>query len=652
MYNKRIREKDMGIILASKSPRRMELLKRITEDFTVVAGSVEESAVKETDPVRFAVEAAVLKAKDVGSRHPQDIIIGADTVVALDREIIGKPKDRDDAKRTLGLLSGTKHKVITGLAIYKKEDDRLLTGYEISRVQFRNLTEEEIEEYLSKNEYMDKAGAYAIQEIGDRFVEKIKGDYDNIVGLPVNRLKKLLDRFLLPEVETEITDVAFPKKWAVGRTEGKVVFIPGAVYGDRVKVRLIDKKSRNYSYGEVASVVQPSPYRTEPACPHFGTCGGCAFQDLKYEKQTELKERYFLTTLRRIGGIDAEGVEVHPIIHSPDTFYYRSKMEFAFGADGGRVSLGLRERSSPFTVYSKENVPLRECLIFSRAVKEIFPVFLELAQETELGAYDPRSGKGFFRHLVLREGKNTGELMAILVTKSGQIPDMTGLAAGLKEKVHSLWWVENDRVSDVVSFEKKHHLYGRQYIEERMEDLKFRIYPQSFFQPNTRAAQVLYGKIGENVKELAAGNRKVLGLYCGTGAIEIFLSGWAGEVTGVDSEQANINNAEENCKLNRIANCRFYRGYVEDVLKGDSSVGRDAGVVIVDPPRAGLSGKALKNVLAVDSPAIIYVSCNPAAFARDSAELKAGGYRLKRLYCADFFPHTTHMEGMGVFVKL
>jgi len=241
-------------------------------------------------------------------------------------------------------------------------------------------------------------------------------------------------------------------------------------------------------------------------------------------------------------------------------------------------------------------------------------------------------------------------LMAVLVTTGGQVPDMTGLAADLPERIKSLWWVENDRISDVVSFEKKHHLYGRQYIEERMEDLKFRVYPQSFFQPNTRGAQVLYGKIADNVKELAAGG-KVLGLYCGTGAIEMFISGVAGEVAGVDSEQANINNAEENCKLNKIANCRFYCGYVEDVLKGSFPAGEGAQVVIVDPPRAGLSGKALKNILAVNSPSLVYVSCNPAAFARDSALLKEGGYELKKLYCADFFPHTPHMECMGVFVK-
>lgn len=640
----------MNIILASRSPRRIELLKHITDKFLVVPSSVDENCIEETDPVRFSLEVAVLKAKDVGNQYPQDVIIGADTVVVLGSDIIGKPKDYNDAKRILGKLSGTRHRVITGLAVYKKDEDRLLTGYEISWVQFRKLTEEEIEEYLSKNEYMDKAGAYAIQEIGDRFVEKVTGDFNNIVGLPVHRLKKLLNRFFLPEVEVEITDIAFPKNWAVGRIEKKVVFVPDAVYGDRVRVRLIDKKSRNFSLGEVAAIVQPSPYRTQQECPHFGTCGGCAFQNLKYEKQVELKERYFLTTLRRIGGIDTDNVDVHPIIPSPDIFYYRNKMEFAFGMEDGKVTLGLRERSSPFASYRKGTVPLKECRIFSPVVKDIFPVFLGFAQKTGLGAYDIKSGTGFFRHLVLRQGKNTGELMAVVITRSGDIPAITGLVEELKERVQSLWWVENNRVSDVVSFEKKHHLYGRRYIQERMNNFGFRIYPQSFFQPNTHTAHLLYEKIGENIKELASGE-KILGLYCGTGALEIFVSGCAGEVVGVDSEQANINNAEENCKLNRIINCEFLQGRVEDVLKANSTVRLNTNMVIVDPPRAGLSKKALRNVLSIGSPSIIYVSCNPAAFARDAGELKTGGYCLKRLYCADFFPHTPHMEGMGVFVK-
>ncbi len=637
------------LILASKSPRRQELMKRITDNFITVPSGVNEETVKEDDPVRFAVSAAVLKAHDVGQRYTSDIIIGADTVVALDKMLIGKPRDYEDARRILEMLSGTRHRVITGIAVYKKNEDKTVTGYEITSVQFKKLQDQDIRGYLAKSEYMDKAGAYAIQSVGDKFVESLKGDYDNVVGFPVKRVKKVLERFLLPEVDVDAVDIAFPEKWAVGKNEGKVIFVPDAVYGDRVKVRL-SKRKKSFSYGEVVKIIKPSPFRIEPECPYFGACGGCSFQNLQYKKQTELKERYFLTTMHRMGKIDIKKVEMHPIIPSPDIFYYRNKMEFAFGTDAGKVSLGLRERSSPLISYRRTNVSLKECLIFSPTVKKVFPVFLKFAEGTGQDSYDLLSQKGFFRHLVLREGKNTGELMAILVTRSGGIPDMTGLAESLSGIVNSMWWVENNRVSDVVSFEKKHHIYGSPSIKEKMDNLSFRIYPQSFFQPNTRATRLLYARIKENVQALSE-NKKILGLYCGPGAIEMFLSDSAAEIIGIDSEHSNISNAEENCKLNGITNCHFYRGQVEDILKGDIHIIKDVDVVIVDPPRAGMSGRALKNVLKINAPALIYVSCNPSALARDTEKLKEGGYGLKKLYCFDFFPHTTHMEGMGIFLK-
>ncbi|MBN1444893.1 MAG: 23S rRNA (uracil(1939)-C(5))-methyltransferase RlmD [Candidatus Omnitrophica bacterium] len=638
----------MSIILASKSPRRRELMGRVAKDFTVVPSGADENIISErSDPARFAVEAAAMKAREVGARFPSEIVIGADTVVSVDGKIIGKPADYGDAKQILKTLSGTRHKVITGVAVYKGDENKLITGYEITLVKFRELTDADIEEYLAKEEYADKAGAYAIQSVGDRFVEGMKGDYDNVVGFPVKRVKKLLERFFLPEFEMDITDIALPRKWAVGRAENLVVFVPEAVYGDRVKVRMV-KKVKSFSYGEVIDTVKPSPFRTEPECPYFGKCGGCAFQNLSYAKQLEIKEKYLLTTFRKIGGIDINAdVELFPIIPSPDIFYYRNKMEFAFGTEDGRVCLGLRERASPFSSYVKNCISLEECFIFSPAVKSIFPVFLEFARKTGLEAYNPRSGKGFFRHLVLREGKNTGQLMAVLVTRSGGVPDVTGLAKSLAGKVSSMWWMENNRISDVVSFEKKHHLYGSPWIEERLDGRTFRIHPQSFFQPNTRAAQLMYGRIRENLEGMSA--KRILGLYCGTGAIEISLSGAAEEVEGMDSEAGNINNARVNCRLNGVKNCRFHQGYVEDLLK--SAAFKSADAVIVDPPRAGLAPRAMKNVLAVDAPVIIYVSCNPAALARDAAVLENTGYKMKKLYCADFFPHTTHMESMAVFEK-
>lgn len=639
----------MGLILASKSPRRQELLKKITDDFVVVASDVDESTIEEKDPVRFAVEASVLKAKDIGEKYPEDVVIGADTVVALGNLIIGKPKDKEDARRILGTLSGTRHRVITGIAIYRKADNKLLTGYEISYVKFKELSQKEIEEELKRNDYMDKAGAYAIQSVGDRFVEELKGDYDNVVGLPVRRLKSLLTVFNNPEIEIEIVDMAFPKNWAVGKSSGMVVFVPDAVYGDRVKVVITEKK-KNFAYGKAKEILQPSPYRTEPLCKHFGFCGGCVMQNLQYEKQLELKSRFLLNTISKIAGKNVlEGVKISHPIPSPDIFYYRNKMEFAFGSGSEGVFLGLRERVSPSGGYCKQTIPLSECRIFSDVVKDIFPVFTAFAEKTGLDVYDPYTGEGFFRHLVIREGKHTGELLIALITRSGNVPDMTGLMENIPEHVKSLWWVENNRISDVVAFERKHNLYGSAFITEEMDGLKFRINPQCFFQPNTRAAGLLYSKIKEELEKAEV--ERLLGLYCGSGVMEIFLSSAVKKVVGIDIEQSNIATAEENCRMNNIKNCKFYQCSVEELFKKYRNVIENPDAVIVDPPRAGLSKKALKNISGIGSRMLIYVSCNVSAFARDSAELYKAGYRLEKLYPFDFFPHTSHLETLGIFIK-
>jgi len=185
----------MQIILASRSPRRAGLLKKIISDFEIIPSSVNEEKIKEKDPIKFALQAAELKAKDVGTRHPQAIVIGADTIVVLEGKIFGKPKDPEDAKKILKMLSGKTHQVISGIAVYKKDESKLISAYESTDVAFKVLSDKEIEDYIKKETVHDKAGSYAIQDIGDRFIKGIKGDYDNVVGLPVNLVKKLLKSF-------------------------------------------------------------------------------------------------------------------------------------------------------------------------------------------------------------------------------------------------------------------------------------------------------------------------------------------------------------------------------------------------------------------------------------------------------------------------
>jgi 23S rRNA (uracil1939-C5)-methyltransferase len=631
----------MDIILASQSPRRRE--------FRVLPSGLDEEKFREKDPLRFALRAAEAKAREAAERNPASLVIAADTVVNVGEEVLGKPQDRAQAEEMLRRLSGQRHRVITAVALYKKDQDVLLTGYEISYVTFKRLSDRDIEGYLASSEYLDKAGSYAVQEIGDAFVERLEGDYENVVGFPVARVKKLLHDFQSAGDVVSIIDAALPHDWGVGKSGGLVTFVPGAVVGDRVRV-VVSKAKKRLRYGKIVCFEERSPFRVEPKCPHFGVCGGCSFQNLAYAKQLEIKESYLLRTLQKIGRLSVDEVEREPISASPCEYYYRGKMEYAFGGENGSLFLGLRERASPLERYKKRTTALRTCPIFSRTVDCLFPVLLDFAGRTGWDAYDPIARTGYFRNLVLREGKNTGEILAVLVTKAGKTPDLEEAFRKLEKgvpQVRSFWWAENERVSDLVDYAGKTHIAGAPFIEELLGGLRFRIYPETFFQPNPRGAEALYGRIIVEAGTLGA--RKVLGLYCGSGSIELSVSRGAGEVVGIDSESTNIAAARENAVINDIRNCRFIQGRVEGVLKEESFAGYD--LLVLDPPRAGISPKALKRIAGLNIPNIIYVSCNPAAFARDLSLLGENGYRLRKLGCYDFFPHTPHLESLGILAK-
>ncbi|MDH7513787.1 MAG: 23S rRNA (uracil(1939)-C(5))-methyltransferase RlmD [Clostridiales bacterium] len=639
----------MDVVLASQSPRRKELLKQIVADFRIIPSEVDEEEFRETDPLMFALRAAEAKARDVGEKYPSSLIIAADTVVNLGDETFGKPRGNAEARSILEMLSGRRHRVITAVALYKKDEARLLTGYEISHVTFRELSAGQIENYIEKGEFLDKAGSYAVQEVGDKFVAELEGDYDNVVGFPVKTVRRMLREFQSPGEVMIVTDIAFPHDWGVGRVGGAVTFVPGGVVGDRVRVVVV-KAKRKHCFGRMAAVEQPSPDRAEPECPHFGVCGGCAFQNLRYERQLELKEKYLLRTLQTLGRLDLRDAALEPIIPSPTPYFYRNKMEYAFGSERGEIFLGLRERASPLEKYRKRTIRLTQCPIFSRAVEGIFPAVLEFAKSSGYNSFNPLTGSGHLRNLVLREGKATGEVLAVLVTRSGMAADLEFLAELLRPEytsVKSLWWAENDRVPDVVEFARKKHLGGREWIEERLGGLKFKISPQSFFQPNPGGAELLYSRIKDEVKRL--GVRRVLGLYCGPGSIEISVACAAGEVVGIDSEPLNIQAASENAALNGISNCRFIEGRVESALKEQAFPGFE--LLIVDPPRAGISNTAMKHILTLKIPNLVCVSCNPAALARDLSLLTGHGYRLRRLGSFDFFPHTPHLESLTILSR-
>jgi 23S rRNA (uracil1939-C5)-methyltransferase len=638
----------MDIVLASASPRRRELMARIAPEFRVHPTDVDESTVTAKDPLEFAIAAAVLKARAGAGRFPDAIVIGADTVVALGMRILGKPASLAEAREMLRALSGRRHRVITGLAFTRKDEDRLLTGYDLTYVTFRELSDEMIEGYLAEGTFLDKAGAYAVQEVGDAFVARMKGDYDNVVGFPVEKVRRLLTRFMAPSLEVEVEDVDFPASDGTAQAGGRQLFIPGAVPGERLRVQVVTDRGAA-QVAEVIRVESPSPRRAAPRCPHFGLCGGCLFQHIDYGTQLELKERHLRRMLDE-AGLTAAAASIRPITPSPDLYGFRNKMEFSFGEKHGALALGLREKTTSTRQTYRRTLPIGECPIFGPVVGRVFPVLLDFARQYGLEGFEPATRAGHLRHLVLREGKRTGELMVLLVTADLPEVDLEGLAgrlAAAAPELRSFVHVTNRRGSDLVDFERTRLVAGVPFIEEKLAGLSFRVYPPSFFQTNTAGAERLYGRIRE-AAGLAAGSR-VLGLYCGSGAIELTLAAAAGQVTGIDASPANIANAVENALVNRIENISFLAGTVEALLEAPRREPSD--VVIVDPPRVGLTGKALRRTAALGAPTVVYVSCNPRSLARDLAAFGEAGYRVASLWPFDLFPHTPHLETLAVLVR-
>jgi len=638
----------MDIVLASQSERRKQLLKKLFPVFEVAIPDVDEIIDAALEPELVAILNAEKKAKNVGRKlnNKNCTIIAADTIVVIEDKILGKPAHYGTAFEYLHLLSDSFHRVITGVCLFNPCENKILSDYDLTWVKFKKLDEQQIKSYLAKQTFYDKAGGYAVQEVNDEFIEEIKGDFDNVVGLPVEKLKNMLAQFSgLREIE--IHDIALPNRWGVGKQNEKIVFVDNAVPGDNVWIQIV-KDKRDFFYARNCGIKKHSEFRVNTKCPYFGTCGGCSFQNLDYNRQLELKKKYIVETLTRVGKIDYE-IDVSPVIPSPDIYFYRNKMEFAFGQRNKKLVLGLRERQNPVKRYRAMVNSIDECAIFSELVKKVFPSVIEYVRQNNFEPYNPITKKGFIRHLVMRHSKSTDQLMIILVTRPGMVNNLEKFVEELVNtvpNVTSFWHVENDQISDVVSFQKKRLIFGKPYIEEHIENFKFIIYPETFFQPNTGGASRLYKTISLLAHEIKP--ESVLGLFCGSAPIEIFLSRVCNEITGVDNNPANIETARENCRINNITNCKLYDMSAEEFLKQMQSSNSGYNLLVVDPPRGGLSNKAIHQILKMRTKNIIYVSCNPATLARDLVLFGRAGYVLQKVIPVDLFPHTSHIENCCV----
>jgi 23S rRNA (uracil1939-C5)-methyltransferase len=444
------------------------------------------------------------------------------------------------------------------------------------------------------------------------------------------------------ELELRIDSLAYGGN-GVARHDGFVVFVRGGLPGDRVQAR-VTKVKRGFAEGAATAVLEPGPNRISPPCRHFGTCGGCRFQDLAYDAQIEAKERQVLDALQRIGRFREPPID--PIVPAASIYAYRNKLEYSFTAGEEGVELGFHRAGR-----WDEVVGIDECLLTTELGNAIRVAVRDWAREERLDAYDQASGEGYLRHLVVREGRNTDQALVLLVTAPGEQFETGYLVDVLRRfpEVRSIHWGVNDAPAERTNLPTT-LLWGDEAIEEEMLGLRFRVRPTAFLQTNTEMAERLYSL----AQELAAlsGRERVFDLYCGTGTIALALASAAKRVWGVEISDAAVACAVENAELNGIENARFMAGNVGQSLEGLAAEVGVPDVVVVDPPRAGLAGKSLRRTGGLGAARIVYVSCNPTTLASDAAVLRDEfGYELTRCCPVDMFPHTPHVESVSLLTK-
>ena len=444
------------------------------------------------------------------------------------------------------------------------------------------------------------------------------------------------------ELELSIESLAYGGN-GVARHEGFVVFVRGGLPGDRVRAR-VTKVKRGFAEGFASAVLEPGPDRVEAPCRHFGTCGGCRFQDLSYDVQLAQKEQQVRDALVRIGRIPDPPLE--PIVPATSIYGYRNKLEYSFSAGEDGLELGFHRAGR-----WDEVIGIEACLLTTDVGNEIRRAVRSWAREERLEPYDQATGEGYLRHLVVREGRNTGQALVVLVTAPGERFEAGYFVDVLRRfpEVRSIHWAINDTPAEQTNLPTK-LLWGAEAIEEEILGLRFRVRPSAFLQTNTEMAEQLYGL----AREFAGltGDENVFDLYCGTGTIGLALAPDAGKVWGLEISEEAVACAIENAELNGIENAQFFAGNVGQTLEELAQKAGAADVVVVDPPRAGLAGKALRRTGALAARRIVYVSCNPTTLASDVQVLRDDyGYTFVRCRPVDMFPHTPHVESVSLLTR-
>lgn len=425
---------------------------------------------------------------------------------------------------------------------------------------------------------------------------------------------------------------------AVAKADGYPLFINGAVTGDTVTVT-VTKTNKNYGFARLETVDEPSQYRVMPECRCALKCGGCDFMNINYEYQTQLKKQFVIGNMRRIGGISPEDYTFDGITAADEVLNYRNKAQFPVGKKGNTAVCGF------YSKRSHKVVPVGDCLIQHPDINRTVAAVLEYANRCKISVYDEKSHRGILRHIYIRRGHKTGDIMAVIVTNSAAplknedvLIDILTKNPNVKSIVQNI----NTRRTNIILGDKNRVIWGDGRIVSEISGLKFCLSPHSFFQVNGSQTEKLYAKALEYAD--LHGDETVFDLYCGVGSISLFLARRAKKVVGVEIVEAAVENARRNAELNGIENADFYCGDCADVVGELEKNNVKSDVAVVDPPRKGCSAELIDLLCKMNPEKIVYVSCNSATLARDAALLRDRGYTVKKLCAVDMFPQTVHVE--------
>lgn len=441
--------------------------------------------------------------------------------------------------------------------------------------------------------------------------------------------------------EAEITAMSSDGN-GIAKIDGMVVFVPYTAVGDKLKIRIV-KMQKNYSFGIIEEILEPSPDRVDDHCPVYKKCGGCAFRHISYEAELRHKAEFVQSNLRRLGGLDPVML---PITPSPLVQGYRNKAQYPIREYDGKIEAGF------FAKRSHRVISCASCDLQPAFFEQILEYTKQFLEEYHISAYDEQTGKGKVRHLYIRYGEVSGEVMVCLVVNSERLPHAAEYVEGLLKvcpQVVSVVLNINREQNNVILGQKCITLYGKDTIEDTLCDVRFELSPLSFYQVNRQAAEKLYRLAAEMAQ--FEGNELLMDLYCGAGTIGLSMASKVRELIGVEIVPDAVENAKENAKRCGVENARFICADAKKAAAQLAAENLHPDVIVVDPPRKGCDLEVLQAISAMAPKRLVMISCNSASLARDCKELEALGYHLEKAAPVDLFPRTTHVETVVLLSK-